>query len=336
MKTLDVTTICNALVDILTTVEDSFLDRWQLRKALMHLTSPAKQQELLAALAGKDFKLELGGSSLNCIRALALMGRKTAFAGMIADDDFGSRIAGRLGDLNIASHLKVDSRSKDAATGSCLVLITPDGERTMNTCLGSSVFFDESIIPQDDIEDSKIFHFCGYQWDSPSQKAAIRRAMEIAKKAGTLISFDLADPFVVEKNREEFIGLVKDHADIVFANEQEAQLLLNLGDAQRHCSTLADWGCMAAVKVGAKGAYVAAAGETPTAIRPYPTQVHDTTAAGDLFAAGFLFGLTGNESVETSGRIGASLAADVITRLGADLSQEALRSALRRVNASSL
>jgi sugar/nucleoside kinase (ribokinase family) len=331
MKTTDVVTICNALVDILVHVDDAVIQKNQLTKGIMHLTDGKSQQALIRQCSDKSFTTELGGSSLNCIRALALLGKRTSFAGMISDDEFGALIQTRLDELRIASHLSFDA-SPGAATGSCVVLITPDGERTMNTCLGSSSQYDSHIIPKDDLEDAKVFHFCGYQWDTEGQKRTIREAIAVAKKAGVKISFDLADPFVVERYRSEFLKLIEQDADIVFANQAEAHLLFQGGEPADHCRELAKMGCISNVKIGSKGALLASP-EAPEvrAIAPYSTSVIDTTAAGDLFAAGFLYGYTSHEPLETCGRIGASLAADIITRIGAQMNTEQLIRALRRV-----
>jgi sugar/nucleoside kinase (ribokinase family) len=319
MKSYDITSVCNALMDVLIETTDADITKLGLTKGIMHLVDSDRQAEVLTHFTDKPRVTELGGSSMNAIRTLASLGHKTVFAGMVNDDEFGNIIRERMISLGIKALL---GGHNEASTGSCLILITPDGERTMNTNLGASRLYDSTHIPHDEIAQSKVFHFCGYQWDTDEQKVALQNSLKTAQANDTLISFDIADPFVVGRNREDFIKLINDEADIVFANKEEARLLFNSTpeDAARR---IAATGAIAVVKLGAEGALVVN-GKTEYKIAPVPTKVIDTTAAGDMFAAGFLHGFLKGRSLDVCGVMAATLASDVISRVGAKISDKAL------------
>lgn len=319
MKTHDVVGICNALVDILIRVDERDVKHLNLNKGVMHLVDSPRQAEVLEYLKSHEQIVELGGSAMNAIRTLAQLGRKTVFAGMVSDDVYGNRIVARMKELGIKGDL---GRSHEP-TGTCVILITPDGERTMNTNLGASRLYTENEVPHKDLADAQVFHFCGYQWDTDGQKAAIRKAIDTAKQAGTKISFDVADPFAVGRNRETFLKVIEEDADIVFSNKEEAKMLLESTpeDAARW---IASKGAVAVVKLGAEGALVAS-GDKVWRIAPVPTSVVDTTAAGDMFAAGFLNGYTAGKPLDVCGRMAATLASDVISRVGASVSDGAIQ-----------
>lgn len=319
MKTIDVSSICNALMDILVSVEEHDIKELKLNKGIMHLVDQKQQNVLIERFHKQASTEELGGSSLNAIRTLTSLGAKTVFAGMIGKDSFGERIKTRMQELGIDAVLQ----ESDESTGSCFILVTPDGERTMNTNLGASVLFDESLVPFEQIKNSRIFHFCGYQWGSPQQINAIHKALQHAQQNKTHISFDVADPFVVEANRDDFIDIIDRYADIVFANEREASLLFN-SNPEQACKRICQSGATAVIKLGAEGALIGK-GDQMIDIAPISTSVMDTTAAGDMFAAGFLFGQAKGFSLKESGQMAAVLASDVISRIGAKVSDEALQ-----------
>jgi sugar/nucleoside kinase (ribokinase family) len=313
-----VSSVCNALMDIVIDAEDKDLESLEMTKGIMHLVDQSKQNTLLEHFGDKKKTVELGGSSMNAIRTLAQLGKSTFFAGMVSEDNFGSQIKTRLNDIGIESAIAAGS----GGTGTCVILVTPDGERTMNTHLGASRLYSEDIIPHDKISDSEVFHFCGYQWDTNDQKAGIKSAIETAKKAGTKISFDIADPFVVNLHKDDFMEVIKNDADIVFANEEEAKILLGKS-VEETAQAIADAGAIAVIKLGAKGAMIRS-GDEVVMVEPVATEVVDTTAAGDMFAAGFLHGYTSKKPLSECGIIAANMASDVISRFGASVSDEAL------------
>ncbi len=318
MRKYDVVGICNALVDILVETSDEDIRKLALRKGAMHLVEHSRQEEILSHFKSHAQTIELGGSSMNAIRTLAALGMRTCFAGMIGEDDFGSRIKNRMQHLGIKSHLGLS----DVATGSCLILITPDGERTMNTCLGASRLYGKSQIPEEEIKNATLIHFCGYQWDTDGQKEAIQHAISIAKSHSTLISFDVSDPFVVERHQKDFLNMIQNDADIVFANQEESRILFEESPDEA-AKWITDQGAIAVIKLGSKGALIRR-GNEEIRVHPFPVQVVDTTAAGDMFAAGFLYGFLRDLSLERSGKIASFLAGDVIQRIGANISQSAL------------
>jgi len=322
MKTYDITSVCNALMDVLIEITDHDIKQLGLTKGVMHLVDSARQRDVLEHFKGKPRVTELGGSAMNAIRTLARLGHKTVFAGMVNDDEFGNRIRERMNTLGIKSYLGGHTKE---STGTCLILITPDGERTMNTNLGASRLYNSTHIPHDEIAKSHVFHFCGYQWDTGDQKAALTNSIKTAHNNNTIISFDLADPFVVDRNRQDFINLIHEEADIVFANKEEAKLLYN-SSPEETARKIAATGSIAVVKLGAEGAIVVK-GKEEFRIPPVPTKVVDTTAAGDMFAAGFLHGFLRGKDMETCGRVAATLASDVISRVGAIVSDDALTAA---------
>jgi sugar/nucleoside kinase (ribokinase family) len=319
-KHFDVLSVCNALMDIVLNVDETDIHRHGLRKGSMHLVERDAQEALLAQFSGHEKVVELGGSALNVIRALALLGHHTAFVGAVGEDSFGEAIRTQLDRLEIKSHLSTVAKDH-AITGTCLSLVTPDGERTMVTHLGASRLYQREDIPREVLRSAKIFHFSGYQWDRENQKAAVSYALGEAKKAGALISFDLADPFVVQHHRQEFIRLIAD-ADIVFANEAEAKLLYE-ASPEVCAEKIASQGVLAVIKLGARGALVQR-GKEKVLIPVVPTSVVDTTGAGDMFAAGFLHGICEEHSLAHCGYMAALLASDVISRYGARLSPEVI------------
>ena len=318
MKKYQVVTICNALVDILGHVEEETIASLGIEKGVMHLVDGPRQEEILGQLQSFSLQKELGGSGLNTIRALAQLGHKTAFGGQIGSDAFGTLIAEKLQELGIDANLN----KCQTPTGTSLILITPDGERTMNTCLGASRLYDRSLVPTDSIKDSRIFHFCGYQWDTDQQIETIKEAIRVAKAAGTKISFDVADPFVVQRHRETFLEVIDQEADIVFANEEESKMLFNASPEEAG-KAIAKTGAIAVIKLGAKGAMICKGSEVHM-VQPVMTDAIDTTAAGDMFAAGFLHGFSNDLDFNACGVAAATLASDVISRTGAIISEHAL------------
>lgn len=321
MSKYDVVSICNALVDLFYDVKDEDLAKNNLTKGNMHLVERSQQLELLNHLGSEQKDIELGGSAMNAMRTLATLGKKTAFAGMIADDDFGSKISNRMNELKITSNLSTTNKE---ATGTCIVLVTPDGERTMVTYLGASRLYGTDHIPEEHLKNCSVFHFCGYQWDTDGQKEAIEKSVTIAKESGAKISFDVADPFVVQHHKNDFTQLIEKYADVVFANEEESKLLYDLSPEET-AKKIASFGALSVVKLGSKGALIYNNGEK-TMVSPVKTQVVDTTAAGDVFAAGFLYGYTSGHSMELCGKYAATLASDVISRYGSRVSSNVVDS----------
>jgi sugar/nucleoside kinase (ribokinase family) len=318
MKRLEVFGVENALIDILIKVSYEELKKTELSKSNMHLVDATKQSKLLDMFESKAWSTELGGAALNTIRTLSMLGVSTGFAGAIGKDKYGGIIKNRMEEIGVEHYLA----EEDAASGTCAVLITPDGERTMVTCLGANSLYREEYLPLDVIGRAKILHFSGYFWDTPGQQTAINAAITEAKKNGVLVSFDLADTIVLNSYRNEFLYTVHEFADIVFANEEEIKILYGL-EPENAALKISQKGATVAVKLGARGSVVARNSEL-IYVPAVPTYVVDTTAAGDMYAAGFLYAFLKGRSLEESGKCGSILASDVISRVGATLSQSAL------------
>jgi sugar/nucleoside kinase (ribokinase family) len=318
MKANDIVSICNALVDILVRVEEKDIEDLKLTKGVMHLVESDRQRQILKHFADHHHSVELGGSAMNTIRTLAELKKKAIFAGMISDDHYGDMIRKRMDQLGIEAKLGLSHEP----TGTCVVLITPDGERTMNTHLGASRLYTSAQVPFEAIKTSKIFHLSGYQWDSEAQKKAVKEALTKAKESGTVVSFDVADPFVVQRNQLDFVSLIEEYADIVFCNREEAKCLFGK-TPDVAAQMISKAGAIAVIKLGAEGALLQQ-GDKTLRVDPVRTDVIDTTAAGDMFAAGFLYGYLGNRDLAVCGRMAATLASDVISRVGATVSNSAL------------
>jgi sugar/nucleoside kinase (ribokinase family) len=317
-KSYDVVSVCNALMDVLIEVSEADLKTLGLDKGIMQLVETPRMEAVLKHFEGRSRTVELGGSSMNVIRALTMLGHKTVFAGMVGSDDTGHTIQRRMKALGIKPHLV---ESEDHPTGTCLALVTKDAERTMVTHLGASRHFDETLVPREEIRAARMFHFCGYQWDTDGQKKAISEAIKEARRDKAMISFDVADPFAVGRYREEFQKLIASGVSVVFANQEEAKMLY--GDPEKAAREIASHGAIAVVKLGSQGSMVRQ-GDKEFRVPAIKTKVVDTTAAGDMFAGGFLHGLLEGRPLEACLTMGATLAADVISRVGAALSKEAL------------
>lgn len=324
-KMYDVVSLCNALKDIMIEISEEELTNLKLNKGIMHIVSSDVQSQLLKSFEHKNKKEELGGSGLNTIRALALLNTNNAFAGMVGEDTDGKSVVSRLNELKVTHKLRVHDKE---STGTCVVLVTPDKERTMHTSLGASSLYDQTLVPDEEIKNSKVFHFCGYQWDTDPQKEAILHAIKIAKASKTLISFDVADPFVVNRHKKDILDIIDSHADIVFANREEAKSLYGEENLKQEAINISKKGTIFIHKKDKDGAEIFQNG-TSQIVAAKKADVVDLTAAGDMFAAGFLYGYVKDRPLEVCGEIAALLAADVISQLGASLSDQVIKDVLK-------
>lgn len=311
-KQLDVLSICNVLKDIIIKVSDDDIKDLGLSKGTMVLISEEEQQNILNKFQDKDKKIELGGSGTNAMRTMAILGQKVSQTGMVGEDIYGDICFKRIAELGIKNNIK---KSKAGNTGTSIILITPDGERTMNTCLGMSRNYTVNDIPEEDISNSKYLHLTGYQWDTDNQIEAVNHAISVAKKNNTKISFDLSDPFCVTRHKETFMNIIDSHVDIIFANLKEASMLTDKG-LDESLDMLSDMADIAIIKCGPEGSWI----KTKTQKIKIPANkitVVDTTAAGDMYAGGFMYGITKNLSLEECGEIANFCAETVIQQVGA-------------------
>jgi sugar/nucleoside kinase (ribokinase family) len=256
-----------------------------------------------------------GGSAANTMVGISALGGKSAFIGKVKDDEIGREFAH---DLN-ATGVKFDAPNINygAPTASCIVLVTPDAERTMLTYLGASGKLSLEDIKKERILSSHITYIEGYLWDSHEAKKAILAASRIAKDEGRLVSFSLSDPFCVERHRTEFREIVKNRADIIFANEEEIISLYQVDKLEKALRVIKEDCQIAAITRGPLGSLVIAHGEVLSIEAGPVKSVVDTTGAGDAYAAGFLYGLTHNFKEFEAGQLASLCAAEVITKIGA-------------------
>ena len=308
----DVTGIGNALVDVLTPVNDDFLKKHpSMKRGFMQLIN---QDQAVALYDELEAEREVsGGSVANTIAGLASFGGKCAFIGKVADDTLGNVFGNDLKKMDI--RFETQPLVLSDPTGRCLILVTPDAERTMNTYLGASVELGPDDIDPNLIASSQITYLEGYLFDPPSAKQAYIKAAELAHEAGHRVALTLSDPFCVERHRDDFQKLVEKHTDILFANEEEIISLYkstSFEEAAQHIGSH----CEIAVLTRSNKGSVIISNEGQHIIEAEPTNLLDTTGAGDQYAAGFLYGFTQCMPLEKCGKLGALAAAEVISHIG--------------------
>lgn len=309
--------IGNPLIDILIQVSEDDIFSLGLAKGTMHLLDLNERARILDHCSGFPVEYRCGGSCPNTIIALASLGVEALLGGKVGPDKEGDEYVRQLANFSSTSRL---SRGKDA-TGSSIILITPDTERTMNTFLGANREFSLDDLDLDLVRNADYFYFTGYMWDTDAQKAAILAALGACKTAGTKIVFDAADPFAVNRNRLEFLQLLDSHVDILFANREEAGILFG-SDSMESCLAALKERCdTAVVKNGRHGSVVCSAGSEHF-IPIFPVKAVDSTGAGDMYAAGFLYGLIQGFSLREAGLCASWLAGRVVTIKGAQFSPD--------------
>jgi sugar/nucleoside kinase (ribokinase family) len=311
--TIDVVGIGNAIVDVLAQADDSFIRQEQLAKGTMALIDEARAQALYGKMAaGIEAS---GGSAANTIAGIASLGGKAAYIGKVADDLLGKVFAH---DLR-ATGVRYDTTplTGGPATARCLILVTPDAQRTMNTFLGASVEFQPGDIDRDLVASAQVTYLEGYLFDRPSAKEAFRQAGEIAHQAGRNVSLTLSDPFCVDRHRADFRELIRGHVDILFANEAEICSLYETKDFEQAAAAVKGEAEVAVLTRSEKGAIVVTAKERVAVPAAPVAKVVDTTGAGDLFASGFLYGFTRGRDMAHCARLGALCAAEIISHFGA-------------------
>ena len=310
---LDVIGIGNAVVDVLTHIEDDFLARHGLEKGTMMLID-AKQAEFLYSKVGQCIEMS-GGSAGNTMAGIASLGGLGGYVGKVGNDQLGEVYAHDMRSVGI--EFETDPLFDSAPTARCLVLVTPDAQRTMNTYLGACVELGPKDIDPEQIKRGKITYLEGYLWDPPSAQEAFVKAARIAHENGRKVSLTLSDKFCVDRHRESFLDLVDHHVDILFANENEIMALFQtdrFDEAVRQARGKCE---IAAITRSEKGAIIVHADGSEEVAAEKVDRVVDTTGAGDLYAAGFLRGYTQGRPLSECARIGSIAAAEVISHDGA-------------------
>jgi sugar/nucleoside kinase (ribokinase family) len=310
----DVVGIGNAIVDIIAHCDDAFLSRHDQRKGSMQLVDEAAVATLYAAM-GPAVEIS-GGSAANTIVGIASFGGRAGFIGKTAKDQFGEVFGHDIRAAGVTFATPPAPAGSDP-TGRCLILVTPDGQRTMNTFLGVSPQLGGGEIDADLIASAKIVYLEGYLFDRPEAKAAFRQAAEIAAKARRQVALSLSDPFCVDRHRGEFLDLIRGSVDILFANEAEIASLFRANTFEEAASRAEANTKLAVLTRSEAGSVILSEGQRIAIPAAPVAKVVDTTGAGDLYAAGFLYGLATGRGLEAAGRLGSLAAAEIISHLGA-------------------
>lgn len=309
----DVTAVGNAIVDVLAQADESLLAAHRLKKGAMTLIDAADAERLYGVMGpGREVS---GGSAANTVAYIAALGGKAAYIGKVADDQLGDVFAH---DIRAAGVTYDTPRLTDGlSTARCLIFVTPDAQRTMQTFLGATTQLGPEDLSLTYLTDSRVVYLEGYLWDQPRAKKAMRDAAIAAHEAGARVALTLSDAFCVDRFRDEFLDLTEHHVDILFANESEILSLYQvkafdeaLQCVRAHCD-------IAALTRSEKGSVVVNGGEVHVIDAVPGVQVIDTTGAGDAYAAGFLYGYTQGHDLATCGRLGCAMAAEVIGHYGA-------------------
>jgi len=311
--TLDVVGIGNAVLDVIAHADEAFLRKHRLVKGTMRLVD-AKEAEVLYGEMGPGVEIS-GGSVANTMAGVASLGGRAGFIGKVRDDGPGQVFRHDITAAGVT--YRMPAATSGPATARCLILVTPDAQRTMNTFLGACVELGPEDLDRELIEGASVTYLEGYLFDPPRAKAALRQAAEMAHAAGRKVSLSLSDPFCVERHRADFRDLVKHHVDILFANEIEICSLYETKDFDGAAKAVRGDCEIAVLTRSAAGSLVVTPGEHVAIAPQMASRVVDTTGAGDLYASGFLYGLTRGRPLADCGRLGSLAAAEIITHVGA-------------------
>ena len=310
--TLDLLGIGNAIVDVLAREQDGFLAQHGMQRGAMNLIDAAKAEAIYGGM-GPGVESS-GGSAGNTCAVAAALGARVGFLGKVADDELGRTFGHDIRAAGVA--FPTAPLSGGAPTARCLILVAPDGQRTMNTFLGACVHFGEDDVDEAAVASAAVTYLEGYLFDPPAAQAAFRRAAAIAHGAGRKVALTLSDPFCVGRHRDAFRALVREQVDILFANEAEILSLYETEDFDEAVRLVRAEVGIAALTRSEQGSVVISSERTEV-IAAVPTTVVDTTGAGDAYAAGFLAALTQGRDLGECGRWGSVAAAEIISHFGA-------------------
>ncbi|MBV8491308.1 MAG: adenosine kinase [Candidatus Eremiobacteraeota bacterium] len=311
--TLDVVGIGNAIVDVIASADDAFLEQHGMPKGAMTLIDEERAEAIYAAMGSTV--ITSGGSAGNTMAGIASLGGRAGYLGLVRDDDLGHAYRHDITAVGVT--FPTPAAKHGPATARCLILVTPDSQRTMNTFLGASVNLGPEEIDEALVRSAAVTYLEGYLYDQERAKQAFHDAAAIAHAAGRKVSLSLSDPFCVNRHRDAFAQLVENHVDVLFANEIEIVTLFDAEDVHHAIRRLRGMTDIAAITCGAAGSLIVTAEEIVEIPAAPVDRVVDTTGAGDLYAAGFLYGLTQGASLDECGRIASIAAAEVIAHFGA-------------------
>ena len=307
----DVFGMCNALFDIQAEVDDETLKALSLTKGTMSLIEEEQQRQIVPQVYTQIVNTEAGGSGANTMIGVALLGGQACYTSRVGRDEHGNLYGRGL----LEKGVKPNLGAAEGTTGISLILVTPDAERTMCTFLGLSRDLQREDVNVEDLRASRYLYDTGYLWDTDNQKEAVLYAMREANRAGVQVALSLSDPFCVGRHKEDFLRLLRDHVDVLFGNYQEAQTLTDTDNPFDAVRALAEHSGIAVVTMDDKGSLIQR-GDQRYEVPVYPVHAVDTTGAGDMYAAGLLYGLTQGLPLEITGRIASYAAAQVVAKLG--------------------
>jgi sugar/nucleoside kinase (ribokinase family) len=311
-KNYDVVGIGNAIVDVLVQADDDLLDNFELTKGTMALVDAAQAERLYASV-GPGLETS-GGSAANTLAGVAQLGGRAGFIGRVRNDQLGGIFTHDI--RSVGARFETPAATEGPSTARCLILVTPDAQRTMCTYLGASVGLDPADLDLEMVAQAKVLYLEGYLWDSDEAKAAFIAAAEVARAHGGEVALSLSDAFCVERHRESFQELVDGHVDILFANEMEITALYKANSFEEAADQVRGCCKLAALTRSEQGSVVLNGADTYS-VTPFQLgPLLDTTGAGDLYAAGFLHAYTQGQDAEACGRLGSLCAGQVVTQLG--------------------
>lgn len=313
----DVYGVGNALVDIQAQVSDALLEKLDFAKGIMTLVDEPTQQSVLSELAGSSINRCAGGSAANTVIGVADFGGKAAYAGKVGRDPIGDFCLEDMRRMGVS----IEVPQAAGQTGTCVVLITDDAQRTMLTHLGVSATLSPDDIDEEEIAKAKYVYIEGYLFTAADPKAAAYRAIELAKKHGVKVAFTVSDPFLINSFRDEFRSLIEGPVDLLFCNLEESRSLTGLDDPIECAREIHQHTENVALTLGPDGSILMHANEV-IPIEGVPTNAIDTTGAGDMYAAGLLYGITNSLSWQQSGHLASHAAARIVAQLGARLQEK--------------
>lgn len=314
MKKFQVVGIGNAMVDVLARAEDAFLAEAGVQKGIMQLIDMDRAVDLYSRVGpAKEIS---GGSAANTIAGIAHLGGRTAYVGKVKDDQLGAIFAHDLRAQGAVYETALAPKSEEAETGRCIVIVTPDGERSMNTYLGVTEFLSSDDIDPDQMAQAEWIYLEGYRFDGPESRAAFAKAIEACKGAGGRVSITLSDPFCIERHRDAFRDMVRDHVDLLFCNRAEMLSMYQTDDFDSALAQAASDVAIVACTDSEHGVHILSEGQR-WHVPAVPTKIIDATGAGDLFAGAFLWGLCNGHDLQDCGKMGNLAASEVISHIGA-------------------
>ncbi len=330
MKKYDVTGIGNALVDIEFKVLDEFFERNGVEKGVMTLVDEERQNALMAVINTAEAKKQCGGSAGNTVIAVSQFGGKSYYCCKVANDELGHFFMNDMKDSGVSHNLN-PAQLEEGITGKCLVMVTPDSERTMNTFLGITQTYAEANVNEAAIKDSKYLYMEGYLITSENGKAAMKYAKRVAEENGVKVALTFSDPAMVKYFREHFDEVIGASVDLLFANEEEAMIFTGkntLGEAREELKKVAKH---FVITKGKNGAMIFD-GDTFIDIEPYKTTAVDSNGAGDMFAGAFLYGITHGHSYASSGKLASMASSKIVSQFGPRLKWHEAKEILARLN----